>query len=87
MLHEILSTLQKRQGKLLSEDIYDTVNDTVNDTVSLIKANPKITIDELAVKLQKSRRTITRVIKKLQEEGIISRIGSDKAGHWQVEGE
>jgi Fic family protein len=77
MLDEILFTLRKRQGEPL-------VNDTVNDTVNLIKANPKITLDELALKLNKSRRTITRIIKKLQDEGMISRIGSDKAGYWQV---
>jgi predicted HTH transcriptional regulator len=68
------------KGEPLEKDIYDTVNDTVN----LIKINPKITLDELALKLNKSRRTITRNIKKLQNNGIIFRIGSDKTGFWQV---
>lgn len=84
MLDEILSTLKKRQGKPVKKDIYGTVNDTVNDTVNLIKTNPKIKLDELAMKLNKSRRTVTRNIKKLQEDGIIFRIGSDKTGYWQV---
>ncbi len=59
-------------------------NDTVSDTVNHIKSNPKITLDELALRLNKSRRTVTRTIKKLQEEGIISRNGSDKTGYWEV---
>lgn len=80
MLDKILATLKKRQGEPLSEEN----NDTVNDTVNLLKANPKITLDELALKLGKSRRTVTRIIKKLQEENIISRIGSDKTGYWEV---
>lgn len=51
---------------------------TVNDTVKLIKLNLRITLDELALKLNKHRRTISKVIKKLQLDGAISRIGSDK---------
>ncbi len=84
MLYEILATLKNRQGEPHKND---TVNGTLNDTVKLIKENPKITIDELAHKLDKSRRTITRYIKKLQEDGIILRIGSDKSGYWQVNNE
>ncbi len=80
MLNEILSTLKKRQGEPLIKDKRDTVNGIVN----LIKAEPKITLDELAQRSNKSRRTITRIIKKLQDEGVISRIGSDKAGCWKV---
>jgi len=88
MLEEIHTTLKKRQGVSLETETIDTVNDTVNntvnDTVNLIKTNPKIKIDELAVKLNKSRRTVTRILKKLQEKGIIARIGSDKTGYWEV---
>jgi len=84
MLEEILTTLKKRQGLALKTKTSGTVNGTVNDTVNLIKANPKITMDELAMNLNKSRRTVTRIIKKLQDEGIISRVGSDKTGHWAV---
>ena len=82
MLHEILVTLKKRQGKLLNNN--DTVKGTAKDTVNLIKKYPKITLDELSQKLKKSRRTITRLVKKLQEDKIISRIGSDKTGYWEV---
>lgn len=84
MLNEILATLKKRQVEPPVKGGRDTVNDTVNGIVNLIKTYPKITIDDLALKLNKSRRTITRNIKKLQDEGIISRIGSDKAGYWQI---
>lgn len=96
MLGEILATLKNRRGEPLDKNDRGTVNDIVNanknDTVNLntkkilnlIKTNPKITIDDLSQKLKKSRRTITRLIKKLQEDGIISRVGSDKTGHWEV---
>lgn len=84
MLNEILSTLKKRQGDSLTNNVHDTVNDTVNGIVNLIKAEPGITLDELAFRLNKSRRTITRYIKKLQDEGVISRTGSDKTGFWRI---
>jgi Fic family protein len=87
MLEEILTTLKKRQGKPFIREIVGTVNGTVNDTVKLIKGNPKITLDDLALKLNKSRRTVTRIIKKLQDEGVIIRIGADKSGYWQVKDE
>lgn len=63
-----------------------TVNGTVNGTVKMIKANPKITLDELAAAIGKSRRTVARQIKQLQEDGVIRRVGSDKTGHWEVIG-
>lgn len=80
MLEEILATLQQNQNKTP----FDTVNDTVNDTVKLLADNPKITFDELALRLKKSRRTVSRIIKKLQKEGKITRKGSDKNGFWEV---
>ena len=70
----------------------DTVNDTVNDTVknntkvlNLIKANPKITRKALAEATVLSESTIARTIRKLRDAGILRRVGSDKAGHWEVE--
>ncbi len=66
----------------------DTVNDTVNDTVKIIlesiRRDNKITMEQLAVLTQKSRRTVTRAIKQLKEKGMICRVGSDKSGHWQI---
>lgn len=70
-----------------AENNNGTVNDTrgtVNDTVKLIRKNPKITLVELAKAISKSRRTVARQVKQLQEEGVIRRVGSDKTGYWEV---
>lgn len=32
-----------------------------------------------------SSRTIERYLKKLQQQGVLKRVGSAKSGHWQVE--
>ena len=66
------------------ENISGTVNGTVNGTVKFIQANPNITLEELAVAIGKSRRTVARQIKQLQEDGVIRRVGSDKTGYWEI---
>jgi predicted transcriptional regulator len=60
---------------LLNQENNDIVKGIAKDTVNLIKKYPKIILDELLQKFKKSRRTITHLIKKLQEEQIIFCIG------------
>ena len=31
-----------------------------------------------------SRRWVAETMKRLQEQGIIKRVGSDKTGHWEI---
>ncbi len=68
--------------------IIDTVksgNDTVNDTVlNLIKQNNKITAIEISKNLNISLSTAKRRLKKLKDNEIIKRIGSDKTGYWKI---
>ena len=52
--------------------------------LSLIQEHKAGTIEELASLLGKSTRTIARAIKKLKDEKRITRIGSDKTGHWEA---
>ena len=52
--------------------------------MQLMSGNSKITYDELAQITKKHRDTIREHIKKLQEKGLITRIGPDKGGYWQV---
>jgi Fic family protein len=52
--------------------------------LSLMNENSTITIKELMEILSMSESGIKKVIKKLKDEGILHRIGSLKAGHWQI---
>lgn len=54
--------------------------------VAGIDENPSISYDALAEKLNKNRTTVMRNIQKLKEMGVLKRIGSKKAGHWEVIG-
>jgi Fic family protein len=74
----------------LSDDV--PVNVPVNVPVSgisekilvMVRANPKATAGKMAVALGVTDKTIKRHLKTLREQGRLRRVGSDKAGHWEV---
>ena len=82
MLNAILKTITKNA----------TVNATVNlegmntseAIIALIENSPSITRQKMALLIGKNISTIARAIKKLQQQNILKRIGSDKTGHWQL---
>ena len=73
----------------------DTINDTINDTIKLnenesevlelIKQNVSITREILASSTGLSESTVSRILKKLQQSGILIRDGSKKNGKWIIE--
>lgn len=79
-------------GNKVSTD--DTINDTLNDTIKLskneeqilklIKSNLQITREEIVNLTRLSDRTISRIIKSLQDKNLIIREGSKKTGHWKT---
>ena len=85
-------------GGTANGTVNDTVNGTVNKIAELNKAGPtladkiieaitansRITYDGLSAAVGMSRRTISREVKALLQQGEICRIGSDKTGHWEV---
>ena len=52
--------------------------------LELISVDDKITTQEMADKLEISRRAVAKTIAKLQSAGILRRVGSDKGGHWEI---
>ena len=61
------------------------VNVGVKDEImAFLKREPALSAKELATLLNKTTRTIERHIKELRDQGRLKRIGSDKAGHWEV---
>ncbi len=63
-----------------------TVKITANQQkiIGVIKENPFITQEELSSIVGIARFNINKNMKKLQEQGIIKRVGADKNGHWEV---
>lgn len=52
--------------------------------LEILKENPSVTLDEVAVKIGKSVRTVKIIVKKLQEGGKLERVGAKKSGKWKV---
>jgi fido (protein-threonine AMPylation protein) len=52
--------------------------------LEMIAGNPYATAVEMAGKLQISKRAVEINIAKLKARGILTRIGADKNGHWQI---
>ena len=64
-----------------------TIKVTINQQkiIEAVKQNPFITQEELVNVVGITRKSIIQNMKKLQENGLLKRIGSNKNGRWQVE--
>lgn len=60
------------------------VNKTRALILALLKENPDITYDDMALRIGKTRETVRVNLRKLESLNLIRRVGSDKAGHWEV---
>lgn len=100
MLSLIVNTLKKHVAKNdnANDTVNDNVNDTVKITrkitvkitvnqkkiLDAIKQNPFATQEELSKIVGIAKLNINKNMKKLQENGIIERIGADKNGEWKI---
>ena len=57
---------------------------TMDRIIQLMMDNPYITSRMIAQKLNMARSGISKQLNKLQEFGLIRRVGPDKGGHWEV---
>ncbi|MCQ2601834.1 MAG: Fic family protein [Treponema sp.] len=60
------------------------VNKTQRQLLELLLDNPRLTYDELAEKMDKTRETIRTNLRTLEKMHLIQRIGADKNGHWKI---
>ena len=52
--------------------------------LNIIKRNNKVTLQDIANELGKTRDGIKYHITKMQKEGILRHIGKDNDGHWEI---
>ena len=66
--------------------VRDGVNLTPNQKkiFEKIKDSPHITAEEMSTVVNINKRNVEKNLSKLQQLGIIKRIGPDKGGHWEV---
>ena len=74
------------------KSLNDTVNDTINNKANTIKSNimdllassPNMTYDDIAQNIGIGRATVARTIRKLKDDNLIHRVGTDKKGYWEI---
>ena len=59
-------------------------NDVESKILALIGADNKISLKELANKIDVPGRTLDRIITSMKVKGIIKRVGSARSGHWEI---
>ncbi len=74
--------------------INDTINDSINDLINLnstealvlevIKTNKRVNKKQIATIIERTEITVQRAIKKLLNEKLIKRVGSNKTGYWEI---
>jgi ATP-dependent DNA helicase RecG len=73
-----------RSSLSFEESAEKTREKTREKILSVLKATPYITINELAEIVGISQKGVEWQIAKLKKEGRIKRIGHDKGGHWEI---
>ncbi len=62
----------------------DTEKSTRDKLIEIIAQNKDVTTEQMANLLNITRRTVAKHTKKLQEKGIIRRVGPDFGGYWEI---
>ena len=79
-------------GEKATEKITDRITDRIADRITdnqkkilcAIKENPFVTQNELAEIVGILRHHISKNMTKLQQMGLLKRIGGDKGGRWEI---
>ncbi len=62
-----------------------TLNGTLEEKILfMIKKNPHITQSQIALMIDCSERKVKRLMKMMQEDGMIERVGGRRSGQWIV---
>ena len=75
-------------GGDVAENIADSIVEKLSTTrakiVRIICKNPNATAQSISKEINIASRNVQEHLRKLQEQGIIRRIGPDKGGHWEI---
>ena len=72
----------------IAEDIVDSIVEKLSTTrakiVRIIWKNPNATAQSISKEINIASRNVQEHLRKLQEQGVIRRIGPDNGGHWEI---
>ena len=77
--------IRRRKGGQKTVEVDRKGGQKTRDAIlSLIIWNAKVTSTQMAESLGINRSAVSKHLKKMQEDGIIRRVGPDKGGHWEI---
>lgn len=84
--HKDDSLKVSRRGVLKSglQSTLESVPQSTLEIIEQIKNNSKATYTGIAIATGYSRSWVAKTMKRLQEQNIIKRVGSDKTGYWEI---
>ncbi|MDR1649475.1 MAG: putative DNA binding domain-containing protein [Synergistaceae bacterium] len=60
------------------------INDIALQALHVMTEYPKVSLNEIAEKIGRTRKTVQRAVRDLKKNGYVKRVGSRKTGHWEV---
>ena len=82
-LAEAIAEFKNNQGSV-GTPLEPPLSKTEQAVLDTILSNPYATYQEIAQKIEKTPKTVQRALVSLKDRGIVSRVGSDKTGHWVI---
>ena len=66
------------------QNISVVLSKTEKAVYQLLKLQPNLTREELAIEISKTIKTVQRALDGLKEKGLIARIGNTRTGYWEI---
>lgn len=83
MLRCILQSV-KEQQKVTDKVAYKVTDKSEDKLLNIIRETPSVTIPQLMQMLSMSDSGVRKILRKLQQQGRLVRIGANKNGHWEI---
>ena len=68
----------------IKKNVPNGLNKTENAVFGLLKMQPNLTREEIAIETSKTVKTVQRALDKLKLKGFISRVGNNRKGYWEI---
>ena len=80
---EISASISASKGTSGTENGTDAAS-LEKHILTMIEQTPNLTFNKLSESIKLSRRTVSRMMKSLQDQGKNKRVGSARTGHWEI---
>lgn len=81
VLAEAVAEFKDNQG-VVGKPLGTPLSNTEQAVLTAITSNPYTTYQEIGGRIGKTSKTVQRTLASLKDRELISRVGSDKTGHW-----